>query len=98
MNEALLSHLPPGTPLSEARKFMVQEGFDCVLENEPRNPTGANGAAAAPPDKLEGASRLYCHRSDGTGSVWVSHEWRVAITGRDGAIADISVLSDLLGP
>jgi hypothetical protein len=98
MKQALLSHLPPGTPLLEARKFMVKEGFNCELESEPHEPTRGNGPPPASPDKPERVEWLYCHRSDGTGSVWVSKEWRVAIMGRDGAVATISMSSDLLGP
>ncbi|HEY1187068.1 MAG TPA: hypothetical protein VGE74_05390 [Gemmata sp.] len=83
MVEAILAHVPLGTPVEDAQRFMEREGFKCSRR------TSA--------DFLDRKSLdyIYCDRSE---SSVVSRRWQVAVVYRDGKVVEVLASTGLVGP
>jgi hypothetical protein len=86
MTTAIQAHLPPGTPIADAQRFMEREGFRCT-------PT-ANGEWG----ERKGLDYLHCDRTDGTGSMWVTRRWQIAVVHADGKVTEVLANTGLTGP
>jgi hypothetical protein len=84
MVEVVLGHVPVGTPVEDAQRFMEREGFAC-----------SRSTSAAFLDR-KGLNYVYCDRSEGSG--WVQRRWQVAIVHRDGRVVEVLASTGLVGP
>ena len=84
MIAAILAQIPVGTPIEDAERFMVQEGFACS-----RSANAARG-------NRNGLDYVYCTRSDGIGPV--QRVWKVAVVHRDGKVVEVLAFTSLDGP
>jgi hypothetical protein len=90
MKELLSTHIPRGTAVVEAKRFMEGEGFECQVER--------NSSFIEEGVSHRGIDYLYCDRSDSTKSRWVSRRWQIALVIKDEVISDILVSVGLIGP
>jgi hypothetical protein len=94
MKATLLQHIPLGTGLQEARKFMEGEGFACTLR---RNDTFIERRANDPGPKHEGIDFLACERVQNE-TFLRSRVWRVALVLKNGLVTDVIVDDYFDGP
>jgi hypothetical protein len=86
MTQTISKHIPAGTTLDQAQRWMEREGFRCSRKS--------NSEFAA----LEGRrDYLYCDRSEGE-MASVDRRWQVALVHRGGKIVDVSATTGLVGP
>src|SRR5262245_40488979 len=83
MVEAILMHVPIGTPVDDAQRFMEGEGLKCS-----RTTNGRFG-------DRDGLDYVYCDRSEGG---LVQRRWRMAIGYRDGKVTEVLADTGLVGP
>ena len=96
MKQALLQHVPLGTLLSDAEKFMRAEGFTCTVE---RNGTFYERLAWFDAGaKHEGIDFLSCWRTQNAGALFMSSNWSVALVLKDNVVTDVLVGHCLDGP
>jgi hypothetical protein len=87
MAEAVIAHVPVGTPIEEAQRFMEREGFSCSRRG--------NAAWAG----RTGLDYLYCNRVHPTsGFNMIETRWQVAIVHHDGKVTEVLVERWLTGP
>jgi hypothetical protein len=84
MVELILSHVPVGTPIEDASRFMEREGFECSRSTD-----------AEVPDRKR--DYLYCNRWESIGFL-VSRRWHVSIAYRDGKVTEVTASTGLVGP
>jgi hypothetical protein len=89
MYEAVRRRVPSGTAVADARRFMECEGFACQVE---KDKSFLEGGAVR-----ERADFLYCQRMDGAGFLMVRN-WQVILVLRDGAVEEVIVTGNLIGP
>ncbi len=83
MAEAVISGVPIGTPVDEARRFMEREGFQC------RRKANAEFLDRG------GLDYLYCNRYEGG---IVKRRWQVAVVHREGKVVEVLASTGLVGP
>src|SRR5580698_6127664 len=71
MQEVILTHVPVGTPIDDAQRFMERESFTCTRMNSSDQKLFRDN---------EGRTCLDCDRSDGT---FIYRRWRVLIVYQD---------------
>jgi len=84
MVAVVLGHVPAGTAVDDAQRFMEREGFSCSRKTN-----------AAFLDR-EGLDHVLCYRSDDSG--WVQRRWQVAVVHRDGKVTEVMASTGLVGP
>ncbi len=84
MVEVILAHVPAGTPIGDAQRFMEREGFKCSRETN----------ALVPGRETD---YLFCDRYDSVGW-WVAQRWHVSIAHRDGKVAEVEASTGLIAP
>lgn len=103
MKAALVEHVPIGTPVSAARRFMESEGFIC----EPRSNSSfiERRSWSDREPKHEGIDFLGCHRREslgvnkyGLGGLLMSRKWNVALVNDGSIVTDILVSHYIDGP
>jgi hypothetical protein len=82
MTAIIHEHLPPGTPIDDAQKFMESEGFKCSRSN--------NGRFL----DREGIDYLYCDRHDGGNCDFVTRRWQIAIVHQNEKVVEIIAAKD----
>jgi hypothetical protein len=87
-------HVPVGTSVQEAMKFMEHEGFACTLR---RNGTFCEQRGHDPGEKHEGIDFLECHRVQNAGFL-MSRVWEVALVLKNDRVTDILVSHWFDGP
>ena len=81
MTQAVLAHVPIGTDVEHATKFMEHEGFECsVFTNQ-----GFTGVLGG---DREGLDFVYCERTDNAGFLEV-RIWGVALVFADGKVTEV---------
>ncbi|MGE3808716.1 MAG: hypothetical protein AB7K24_28965 [Gemmataceae bacterium] len=88
MKTVILDHVPLGTNVSRARRFMEKEGFQC---EERKNADFTEGYI-----NHSGVDFLLCKRTDQAGADGVDVNWEIAIALTDGSVGDVWLANDLL--
>ncbi|WP_153556736.1 hypothetical protein [Roseimaritima sediminicola] len=83
MAEAVLSEIPVGTPVEDAERFMVREGFACIR------------ATDAEFLDRKGLDYIYCDRTEGE---TVQRRWQIAVVHNNGEVAEIIASTGLVAP
>ena len=83
MVDSILGHVPIGTPIDDAQRFMEAEGFSCSRQ---MNSTWGD---------RRGVDYLYCNREEGNS--FVMRRWQIAILHRDGKVTEVLANTGLNG-
>jgi hypothetical protein len=90
MKRAILAHVPIGTTIDDAQKFMEQERFHCSKF------TNAAFSMHSDAGTREGIDFTYCERTDNAGLLEV-RVWGVALVVVDDKVTEILVRDAVFG-
>jgi len=88
MKQAILAHVPIGTEVEHATKFMEHEGFECSIFT--------NSMFTSTDTTREGLDFIFCQRKNNVGLLEV-RLWGVALVFADGKVTEVLVRSGTYG-
>ena len=92
----LQEHIPPGTPIDTAKRYMEKEGFSCTYSKNSSFTERKWWGDKEP--AVEVLECLYCDRTQYAGSIFMVRKTAVALVMENGVVKDILTSSYVDGP
>ena len=96
MKDVVAKHVPPGTSIVDAQRFMESEGFSCLVERG--KGFSERRAWYDAGEKHTNIDFLRCSRSQSDGHILMSRNWSVALVLNGDAVTHVLVGHYIDGP